>query len=93
MLFRSTNQQTVRSVFGKPAKTYELVGTLTISIVLSIPSLSGGMARTKTVTLATWRGVKREHCEQLVDRFHRCNDEYSFKDGVVSAKWHVVEYI
>ena len=89
----NTATRIAESIVGKPAKTYELVGTLTISIVLSIPSLSGGMARTKTVTLATWRGVKREHCEQLVDRFHRCNDEYSFKDGVVSAKWHVVEYI
>ena len=88
-----TNQQTVRSVFGKPAKTYELRGTLTVSVVLSIPSLTGGMARTKTVTLATWRGVKREHCEELVARFHHCNDEYSFKDGVVTAKWQAIEYI
>ena len=88
-----TNQQTVRSVFGKPAKTYELVGTLTISISLSIPSTSSAIARTKSVTLATWRGVKREQCQYLLDRFHRCNDEYSFKEGVVQAKWQVIEYL
>jgi hypothetical protein len=81
------------SNIGKPAKTYELVGTLTISIALSIPSTVSAIARTKSVTLATWRGVKREHCQVLLDRFHRCNDEYSFKDGIVQAKWQVVEYL
>jgi hypothetical protein len=80
-------------VHGQPAKTYELVGTLTISIALSIPSTVSAIARTKSVTLATWRGVKREHCQVLLDRFHRCNDEYSFKDGIVQAKWQVVEYL
>ena len=55
-------------VHGQPAKTYELVGTLTISISLAIPPVSG-YARTKSVTLATWRGVKREQCQDLVKRF------------------------
>jgi hypothetical protein len=80
------------TVMGKPAKTYELLGTLTISISLAIPPVSG-YARTKSVTLATWRGVKREQCQDLVKRFYYANDEYNFKEGIVTAKWQVVEYL
>jgi len=79
-------------VYGKPAKTYELLGTLTISISLAIPPISGH-SRTKSVTLATWRGVKREQCQTLVAKFYHANDEYNFKEGIVTAKWQVVEYI
>ena len=78
---------------GMPAKTYELVGTLTISVALTIPSLSSAIARTKHIRLATWHGVKREQCQYLLDRFYRCNDEYNFKEGIVTAKWQVIAYI
>ena len=71
----------------------EVLGVFTLSITVSIPSLGSPISRFKSVTLATWRGVKREHCEELVARFHHCNDEYSFKDGVVTAKWQAIEYI
>jgi hypothetical protein len=71
----------------------EIRGTFTISIALAIPSLSNAMSRTKSVTLATWRGVTKEHCYELQDKFLRSNDEYNFREGIVTAKWQVVEYL
>ena len=80
-------------VTATPRRETETLGTFTISIALSIPSLTSAMARTKHVTLATWRGVTKDECYELRDRFYRCNDEYAFKEGIVTAKWQVVEYL
>ena len=86
-----TNQQTVRSVFGKPAKTYEDTGVLTLSIVLTIPSVGNGRSRTKHATLATYRNVTRLEARELKARFCDKNDEYDF--GAITAKWQVIQYL
>ena len=80
-------------VTATPRRDTETLGVFTISIALSIPSLTSAVARTKHVTLATWRGVTEDQCYQLRDRFFRCNDEYNFEDGIVQAKWQVIKYL
>ena len=75
-----------------PRRTADTVGVFTISIALTIP-LGKAVSRTKHVTLASWRNVTKEECYELRDRFFQANDEYNFKEGIVTAKWQVVEYL
>jgi hypothetical protein len=79
-------------VTATPRRTTDILGVFTISIALTIPAI-GLPSRTKLVTLATWRGVSKESCYVLRDKFFHANDEYAFKEGVVTAKWQVTEYL
>jgi hypothetical protein len=85
-------KENVMQVNAIPRRTADTLGVFTISIALTIPSI-GAVSRTKSVTLATWRGVSKESCYVLRDKFFHANDEYAFKEGVVTAKWQVVEYL
>ena len=87
----NTASRIAESIVGKPAKTYEDRGVLTLSIVLTIPSVGNGLSRTKYVTLATYRNVSRLESRELKARFCDRNDEYNFDD--ITAKWQVVQYI
>jgi hypothetical protein len=79
-------------VTATPRRTTDTLGVFTISITLSIP-LGKAVSRTKHVALASWRNVTKEECYVLRDRFFQSNDEYNFKEGIVTAKWQVVEYL
>ena len=79
-------------VTATPRRTTDILGVFTISVALTIPAI-GSLSRTKSVTLATWRGVSKESCYVLRDKFFQANDEYAFKEGIVTAKWQVTEYL
>jgi hypothetical protein len=85
-------KELVMQVNAIPRRTTEILGVFTISVALTIPSI-GSTSRTKLVTLATWRGVSKDSCYWLRDKFFQANDEYAFKEGVVTAKWQVTEYL
>jgi hypothetical protein len=85
-------KELVMQVNAIPRRTADTLGVFTISIALTIPSI-GSVSRTKSVTLATWRGVSKESCYVLRDKFFHANDEYAFKEGIVTAKWQVIEYL
>jgi hypothetical protein len=85
-------KENVMQVNAIPRRTTEILGVFTISVALTIPSI-GSASRTKLVTLATWRGVSKDSCYWLRDKFFQANDEYAFKEGVVTAKWQVTEYL
>jgi hypothetical protein len=85
-------KELVMQVNAIPRRTTEILGVFTISVALTIPSI-GSASRTKLVTLATWRGVSKDSCYWLRDKFFQANDEYAFKEGVVTAKWQVTEYL
>ena len=85
-------KELVMQVNAIPRRTTETLGVFTISVALTIPSI-GSASNTKIVTLATWRGVSKDSCYWLRDKFFQANDEYAFKEGVVTAKWQVTEYL
>ena len=66
------------------------LGTLTLSMVVTVPHLSG-RSRTKHVTLARYYSVSSDVARELKARFCLSNDELI--PDFICGKWEFKEYI
>jgi len=66
-------------------------GTLTLSMVVTVPYISSRRGRIKRVTLARYPYVTRSEADELKAKFVHHNDE--LVPDFITAKWEFVEYI
>jgi hypothetical protein len=69
----------------------ETLGTLTLSMVITVPGYDNARSRTKHVTLARYYYIPYEQAQDLKDRFLKTNDE--LLPEFVNAKWQVTEHL
>ena len=65
-------------------------GTLTLSMVVTVPHLSSS-SRIKHVTLARYHYVNKDDAEKLKAKFIHSNDE--LLPDFITAKWSFVTYL
>ena len=73
-----------------PRSELETQGTLTLSMVVTVPQLNN-RSRIKTVTLARYHYVSKDDATELKAKFLRSNDELI--PDFVTAKWEYVAYL
>ena len=77
----------------REAKANRQDGTLTISMVVTVPSYTKDSARSsiKHVTLARYHGVTVEESHELKDWFLKSNDE--LLPAFIVVKWEQCKYL
>ena len=70
--------------------TLTIQGTLTLSMVVTVPQLSS-RSRTKHITLARYHCVSKDDAKELKAKFLHANDELI--PDFITAKWEFVEYL
>jgi hypothetical protein len=83
-------KENVMQVTCNPRNELETQGTLTISMVVTVPQLSN-RSRTKNVTLARYHYVNKNDAKELKAKFLHANDELI--PDFITAKWEFVEYL
>jgi hypothetical protein len=78
-------------VTATPRRELETQGTLTLSMVVTVPGYDNARSRTKHVTLARYHCVSVSDAKELKARFCVTNDEL-IPDFIV-AKWEHKQYI
>jgi len=71
--------------------TLETQGTLTLSMVVTIPGYDNARSRTKHIVLARYHCVNRTEARELKARFCLTNDELI--PDFICGKWEFKEYI
>ena len=83
-------KENVMQVTCTPRSELETQGTLTLSMVVTVPQLNN-RSRIKTVTLARYHYVSKDDATELKAKFLRSNDELI--PDFVTAKWEYVAYL
>ena len=66
-------------------------GTLTISMVITMPGFNNTRSKTKHVALARYHHVTLDQAHELKDVFIKTNDELVAE--FISAKWECRQYL
>ena len=69
----------------------ETLGTLTLSLVITVPGYDNYRSRTKHVTLARYHCLSVESAREMKARFIKTNDDL-IPDSI-NAKWELKQYI
>ena len=67
------------------------LGTLTLSMVVTVPGFTNSRSRTKHVTLARFHSLSIDAAKEMKARFLHANDE--LVPDFIIAKWEHKEYI
>lgn len=78
-------------VVNTAVKREVIQGTLTLSMVVTLPAYNLGKTRSKGITLATFHCVTIDEAHELKSKFLRSNDE--LVPDFITAKWEYREYL